>query len=176
MAATKKLPVILVFGDLAAIGMIVVTIVAWKMGTAAFLGAQGFLMYLFPVVLAIVAVLVEKRRKGGILSFREALRPVFGVMVLAVVLQVLFAWALVHYIDPAFGRALAPLALEKSVAVYRQAGTPEPELQRMIADAKGSDPFSFGAMMIGLARNCIVGFVISAGIAAVVGQRIIKRG
>lgn len=175
MAATKKIPVILLFGDLAAIGMIFMTILAWKNGVQAFLGNEGYLMYLFPLVLAVVAAVVKKRQEGGILSFRGALKPAFGVMVLSMALQVLFAWVLVKYIDPGFGRKLPPAVLEKAIATYRRFGAPEDDIQRMIADSKGSDPFSFGAMLTGLARNYIVGFVAAVAIAAVVGQRIVKQ-
>lgn len=171
MTEAKKVPVILLYGGAAAIGMIGVTIVAWRGGINSFLGNEGYLMYLFPLVLAVVAGLVEKRRKAGVLGFREALKPIFGVMVLSVALQVLFAWILVKWIDPGFGRALVPAVLEKQIAVFRRNGVPEVDIERMVSDAKGLDPFSFGSMMVGLARNCIVGFIAAVGLSAVIGQR-----
>jgi hypothetical protein len=176
MAAAKKIPTAVLFGVLAALGMIAVTIITYFHGIYSFIGTGSYFMYLFPVVFAVVAPLVEKRRKGGLLGFRQALKVSFGTIVLALAIQVLFAWILVKWIDPRFGRALPAAVLKQTEATWRRFGVPEDEIDSGLALEKGSDPFSFGRMLTGLARNYIVGFIVAVLCAAVIGQRIINRG
>ena len=172
MAEAKKIPVTLLLGGIAALGMIALTIIDWRAGVEAFLG--NYWMYLFPFVVAILATIVEKRRKGGVLSFRDALKPAFGVIVLSLAIQTLFTWILVKWIDPAFGRKLPDAVLVKIAATYRRFGAPEDEVKRAVDAAKGTDPFSFISMFKGLALNYIVGFIVAVLIAAIIGQRILR--
>jgi hypothetical protein len=171
MAQKKSIPVIPLFGGLGALGMILFTIGTYKAGTQTFISSIVFLMYLIPVVLAIVGVLVEKKRQQGYIEFRAALRICFGVIVLALAAQVIFAWVLLHGIDPAFGRSLPPAVLVKTEAAYRRFGMSEDEISRNIADLKGTDPFSFSSIAIGLARNCILGFLIALVPAALISSK-----
>jgi hypothetical protein len=178
MAATKKIPVILLYGSLAALGMIAVTTITYLGGVDAFLGKGGtaYLMYVFPIALAIVAALADRRRKGGILGFRAALKACFGVIVLALAIQTIFTLILVKWIDPRFGRSLPAAVVAKMESTYRQHGVPEDEIARSVADQKGSDPFGFGPMLVGLARKYIVGFPVAVLFAAIIGQRMTNRG
>ena len=166
----------LVYGGIAALGMIGVTVVTWKNGMDAFLSMGAYSMYIFPVDLAIVATLAEKKRRNGVLSFREALKPAFGTIVVALVIHAIFTLVLVKWIDPGFGRKLPDAVAAKMEATYRRFGVPEDEIAGAVADQKKSDPFGFGATFWGLAQKCIVGFVISALIAAIIGQRLPKPG
>jgi hypothetical protein len=171
MAVLKKIPVTLLYGAVAALGMILVTIATYTGGIQTFIGSTAYLMYLVPVVLAIVAALAERKGKGEALSFRAALKVCFGVIVLALAVQTLFTWILVHFIDPRFGQALPSAVLAKTEATFRRFGVPEDEISKTIAEEKGKDPFSFGGMLTGLARNYIVGFLIAVLLAALIGQR-----
>src|SRR5262249_29705550 len=108
----------------------------------------------------------QKRRRGGQLGFRDALKACFGVIVFSLAIQMLFTWILVKYIDPRFGRALPEAVLRKEEATWRRFGVPEDEISKALQLEKGSDPFSFGRMLTGLARNYIVGFIIAVGVAA----------
>jgi Protein of unknown function (DUF4199) len=171
MTQKKSIPVILLYGGLAALGMILFTVATYKGGTEMFISNIVFLMYLIPVVFAVIGVLVEKKRGRGFIGFRAGLRICFGIIVLALAVQMIFGWTLLHLIDPAFGRSLPPAVLVKTEAAYRRFGMPEDEISRNIADLKGSDPFSFSAMAIGLARNCILGFLIALVPAAAASGR-----
>lgn len=171
MAQRKPIPVILLFGGIAALCMILFTFRTYKGGTQMFISNIVFLMYLIPVVLAVVGVLVEKKRQQGYIEFRAALRICFGVIVLALAVQAIFTWVLLHLIDPAFGRTLPPAVLTQTEAAFRRIGMPEEEISMNIADRKGADPFSISAMAIGLARNCILGFLIALVPAALIRRK-----
>ena len=175
MGAIKKMPVALLYGSIAALGMIGVTTLSYLRGTQAFIGSAAYLMYVFPLVLAVVAALAEKRRKAGLLPFRDALKACFGVIVLSLAVQTLFTWILVKWIDPAFGRSLPAAVLTKMEATSRQFHIPEEDIASSLAEQKKSDPFGVGPMLTGLARNYIVAFPVAVLFAAVIGQRIVNR-
>ncbi|GGA85931.1 DUF4199 family protein [Puia dinghuensis] len=175
MAAAKKIPVTLLYGSLAALGMIGVTVITYLNGTQAFIGGAAYLMYVFPVVLAIVAALAQKRRKGGILGFRDALKACFGVIVLSLAVQTVFTLILVKWIDPRFGRALPDAVLTKMESTYRRFHVPEDEIASSLAEQKKSDPFSVGPMLWGLALKYIIGFPVAVLFAAIIGQRLVNR-
>ena len=174
MAMAKKIPVVLLYGILASLGMIAVTTITYLRGVNAFLGPSAYLMYLFPVVLAVIAALAQKRRKGGIVSFRDALKACFGVIVLALAIQTLFTLILVKWVDPGFGRALPGAVLAKMESTFRQFHVPEDEIASSLAEQKKSDPFAVAPMLVGLARKYIIGFPIAVLFAAVIGQRVTR--
>jgi hypothetical protein len=171
MAEPKKIPVTLFFGLAAALCMILFTIGSYKGGPKLFIGDIVFLMYLFPFVLAIVAAVVEKKQCQGYLDFRSALKICFGVIVLALAVQAVFTWTLVHMIDPAFDRALRPAVLEQTETTYRRFGMPEDEIRRNLVALKDTDPFDPGGILLGLARNYIVGFLISLLLAFILKKK-----
>ncbi|HLZ89533.1 MAG TPA: DUF4199 domain-containing protein [Puia sp.] len=173
MAATKKIPVPVLYGAIAALGMILVTLATYYGGVDMFIGNVAYLMYLFPIALAVVGALVQKKVNGGILGFQDALKACFGVIVLALAVQTLFTWILVRFIDPRFGQALPAAVLAKTEATFRRFGVPEDEISKTLAEEKGKDPFSLGRMLTGLARNYIVGFPVAVLLAAIIGQRLV---
>ena len=176
MTQGKKIPLVALFGGLASLGMILFTLGAYKEGTEAFLGPMVFLMYLIPVACGTMAALIERRRRGGWLEFRIALRTIFGIMVVAMAVQMLFTWLLVHVIDPGFGRALAPVVLAKMETAWRRFGMPDADIEKNIAAARGEDSFAFGSMLFGLARDYVLGFLISLILAAAIKRKKTAEG
>ena len=166
--AQKKVSVTLLYGGIASLCIVLFTIATWRGGVNTFLGNVAYFMYLIPVGFAIAGGLAAKKRGHGFIGFRAALQVCFGIIVLTLAVQLLFIWILVHLIDPPFGQALIPVALAKMVATYKQLGMPEDQLAKNVEAAKGTDPFSFGSMAMGLARNYIVGFLIAALMAALI--------
>jgi hypothetical protein len=170
MVQRKKMPVIVLYGGLASLCLILFTVVTWRGGTSVFLGNTAYLMYLIPVVFAIVAALVERHRQG-FLEFRPALTICFGIIVLSLAIQRVFAWTLVHFIDPAFGRTLGPAVLANMEAAYRRFGMPEDQIRANIEAAKNTDPFAFGNMATGLAYTYVLFFLIALLLAAIIRRK-----
>jgi hypothetical protein len=168
MVQWKKIPVTIGFGGISSLCILLFTIGTWRGGTEVFIGNIAYAMYLIPVVFAIVAALVEKRRRQGVLGFRPALTICFGIIVLSLAVQRVFTWILVHLIDPAFGRTLGPAVLANTEAAYRRFGMPEDEISTNIAAAKNSDPFGFGSMALGLAYTYVLFFLIAVLLAAII--------
>jgi hypothetical protein len=171
MTQRKPISLTLLYGGIAALGMIVFTFCTYKAGTDTFLGPVVWAMYLLPLTCGVIAGLTERKRQGGYLDFRGALKIIFGIFVLALAVQVLFTWLLVHVIDPHFGEALGPAVLAKMEAAYRRFNYSDDEIRRNIEAAKGTDAFSFGSILLGLARDYVLGFLICLVLAAIIKRK-----
>ncbi len=171
MGNKRTIPVVLLYGGIAALAMILFTIGTYRGGVQTFISNIVYLMYLIPVGFGIAAALVEKSRRQGFIDFRAALKACFGVMVLSLAIQAIFTWILVHVIDPGFDAALRPAVLAQTEAAYRRFGMPEDEIGKNIAALKDTDPFAPSGTAIGLARNYIVGFLIAVLVSAVVRHK-----
>lgn len=162
----QKIPVILLYGGIASLCIVLYTIGTWRGGITTFIGAAAYGMYLIPVAFAIAGGLAAKKSGRGFIGFRAVLKVCFGIIVLALGIQMVFTWLLVHVVDPRFGRELIPAVMAKMEATYRHFGMPEEEISRNVDAVKDTDPFGFSSMAIGLARNYILGFLIAALMAA----------
>ena len=171
MAAKKPISPTLICGAIAALGMILITFGVYRGGVQTFIDGRVRFMYLIPLTGGIIASLIERRRGGGYLEFRIALRNIFGILVVSMALQLLFTWLLLHVIDPHFGEAVNPAVLDKMEQTYRRFGMPEDQIRRNIDPQKGTDSFSFGNMFFGLALYSIFGFLISLTLAAIVKRK-----
>jgi hypothetical protein len=167
----KPISVRLLFGGIAALVMLGITFVAYKGGADTFLNQAFFLDNLIPLVCGFLATFIQKKRHDGYLEFRDALKIIFGTLVAALALQVVFIWLLLHVFDPHFGQTLGPLSLVKTEATYRRFGVPEEEIRKSIAEQRGTDPFSFKSLILGTAIYYVLGFVVSAGLAAIVKRK-----
>lgn len=140
-------------------------------GPKVFVGDIGFLRYPIILLLSVLAVLKEKRDKGGQLEFRAAQRTGFTVSALALTVQGLFTSLLVMMSKPAFRDGLIQAVADRTASAYRAIGTREEDITRMLADQKDTNPFSFSSTLQGLAYNYIVFFLISLLIAAILKTR-----
>jgi hypothetical protein len=170
MTTTKKPSIPLLYGAIAGGVMILFTLATWWGGPAVFIGRTGYLKYLLVIAIAVVAGIAARKQNGNYLEFRPALRACFGTLVIGMAVQTLFAWLLLQ-MDPKFKQALMPVVIAQTEATYRSFRFSEDDITRMVADVKAGDPFSFGSMLAGLARIYIILFLVSLGLAAVVGQR-----
>jgi hypothetical protein len=172
MPAPKQRSLALIYGLIASICLIGLTFGTYKGGVEAFLGWIGnVLRYPILVGLAIAAALTERRRNGGYLEFRAGLKTCFSIFVLALTIQTLFAWLLVNVIDPHFKQLLVIAMPQRIAETYRQFGVNEEQLNRAVAEAKGSDPFTFVRMFQGIGYNYVLHFLIALLIAAVVRKK-----
>lgn len=171
MTKRKPLSVLLLFGGIAILVMLSITFMAYRGGPTAFLDQAIILINLIPLVCGVIASFIKRKQQGGYLEFREALKIIFGILAMALTVQVLFVFLLSHVFDPPFGKALGPASLVKTEAAYRRFGMPEDEISRNIDALRGTDPFSARNSFLGLAWYCVLGFPVSLILAAVIKRK-----
>ncbi|HXB96384.1 MAG TPA: DUF4199 domain-containing protein [Puia sp.] len=168
---SPKISTAVLYGLIAGLLLIGLTFGTYEGGIRVFISPVSYLGYVILIALAIAAALVEKKRGGGYLEFRDAVKASFTVFVIGLALQTLFYWLLLHVIDTHFQQALAQAIQVRTIAAMRSYGWTEDAIQRAIADEKGSDQFSPGRTLTGLALIYIVLFLVSLLIAAMVRRK-----
>ena len=167
----RKISISLTCGLVAGLAMILLTTVLYLSGVNAYLGPAAYLGYAILLTMAIVAPLREKKDGGGYLEFRDALKAAFLVFVVALLLQTLFSWVLMNYIDPAFRQAVEQAILEKIEKLMVRMNLSQDDIDRTLAKQRGSDQFSLSRTMMGLGVSYIVYFLIALVIAAIVKKK-----
>lgn len=171
MAAPKKLSITLIYGSIASVCLILLTIGTWLSGVQTFLGWVANLKYPLLIGFAITAVLLEKRRNGGYLDFRAALKTCFAIFVLALAIQTLFTWLLMNVIDTHFKEQVLRAIPVKMAEAYKRFGMSDDQVSQAIEEEKGSDPFTLGRMLQGMGFTYILHFLIALLIAAIVRRK-----
>lgn len=167
----RKISIPLICGLIAGLAMILLTTVLYLSGINAYLGSAAYLGYAILLGMAIVAPLREKKAGGGYLEFRDALKAAFLVFVIALLLQTLFSWVLMNYIDPAFRQAVEQAIVEKTEKLMLRMGLSQDKIDEMQARDRGVNQFSLSRSMMGLAVFYIVLFLVSLVIAAFVKKK-----
>ena len=90
------------------------------------------------------------------------------VFVTAFLIQTVFNYVLLKYIDTSFRDELTRLTLEKTEALLRRFGAPESEIEKTLEAAGNADSYSIKNLILGFGMMCILFFLISLIIAAIV--------
>ena len=141
-------------------------------GIRAFMSPVSYLGYVVLVGWGVAAVLIRKKNNGGYLDFQEAVKTCFRIFVIGLALQTLFYWLLLNVFDPHFKQILTQASSIRAKEVYQRfGGMSEDQAQRAIDKEQGSDQFSLGRMLMGLAFIYIILFIVALLIAAVVRRK-----
>lgn len=168
---SRKISIALTCGLIGGLAMILLTTVLYLAGVDAFIGKAAYLGFLIPLAMAITAPLLEKKARGGFLEFRDALKAAFLVFVIAYLLQALFNWALLNYIDQPFRQAVEQATLQKTEKFLQGMGLSQEKIDEAIAQQRGVNQFALSKTMLGLAIWYVVLFLISLLIAAIVRKK-----
>ena len=105
---------LLQFGGLSALVAVLVFVVIYIMGAEYFLSPLVWISsYAMPLFFSIWASILVKRKQGGYLEFREALKINFGVLVITGFVSTIFSFLMFNFIDQAFAESFKSLPLKK---------------------------------------------------------------
>lgn len=159
----------LLYGTIGGLAMIVFTLCLYLAGVQAFGNMMlGLLGYAIIITVAVLAASKQKQLNGRYLPFGTALKTVFTVFVLAFLLQTIFNYVLLNYIDTSFRDSLTQLTIEKTEALLRKFGAPESEIEKTLQSMGSADSYSIKNLFLGFGMMCIVSFLIALIIAAIV--------
>jgi len=166
---TRRMPITLLFGLVAALCMICFVAGTWLAGPEAFNGSTVWLGRCIVLLIAAIAATVEKRARGGVIDFRSALKVAYGVLVLAILAQSLMIWLIPNVFDPHFNQRLIPVMLADAERRYRQFGGNDPQgLQAVLNDIRTNNQFSLGRVISGTGFQLVLFFIIALLIAVTV--------
>lgn len=158
----------LTYGLIAGLVITLATLIQYLGGIKSYMSPVGFLSYVLLIVVAVLAGNRQKKLNGGYLEFSEALKITFSVFASALLLQTLFTYVLLNFIDPSFKEAVAQEVLNKTEDFMRGFGASDTQIDEALENQRGSDPFAFSKMILGYGISCIVWFVVSLIISAII--------
>lgn len=167
----KKISFALTYGLIGGLAMVLLTTILYLAGVGAFLGPFAYWGNAIPLVLAIVAVLAEKKARGGYIELRDALKACFLVFVIALALQTLFNWVLLNFIDQPFRQAVEQETMLRTEKWLQRMGLDQEKVDEAISREQGVNHFTIPKLMMGLAIWYIVLFLVSLLIAAIVRKK-----
>lgn len=110
------------------------------------------------------ATLNARAENEGLFSFREGLRPAFGVYVLASITYFIFNYVLYNYINPDLPEIQREIMVQQAADVAEKLG--RPELQEQMENIKAEDlRVSIKNSSLGFMLSLMGGFVLSSIIA-----------
>lgn len=157
----------LTYGLIAGLIVCLITLVQYLGGLKAYLSPVGFLSYILMIVIAVLAAKKQREMNGDHLEFGEALKVTFSVFASALLLQTLFTYVLLNFIDPSFKEAVGQEVMNKTEEMMRGMGASDSTIDEALESQRGSDQFALSKMLLGYALWCIVWFIVALIISAI---------
>lgn len=156
------------YGLVAGLVITVVTLLQYLGGVEMYLSPVGYISYLVVITMAVLAALKVRASNGGFLDFSEALKTTFMVFAIALILQTLFVYILLNFIDIPFKQALAVETLNKSEIALKKFNFSDSEIDKIIDSEREKDQFTIGRMLLGYGISCILSFIFCLLISLIV--------
>ena len=137
------------------------------MGSEQFL-SYGWFNYIILIVIAVLAGLAKKKANDNYLPFPEALKTVFGTMVLAMLIQTIFNYVLFNYIDVPFSEAIKQASIDKGEQIMKRLNVPQDDIDKYLDKAAKDNPNSLSNLLMGFGIFSIVSFIIALIISAII--------
>jgi hypothetical protein len=158
----------LTYGLIAGLIVCVITLLQYLGGLDMYLSPVGYVSYLVVITLAVLAALKVRRENEGFLEFSQALKITFSVFAAALLLQSIFTYILLNFIDTAFKDAVAQEVLNKTEQMMRNFGASDSQIEKAIEEERNKDQFAPGRVLLGYAISCIVSFIFCLLISVIV--------
>ncbi|HSB91937.1 MAG TPA: DUF4199 domain-containing protein, partial [Flavitalea sp.] len=124
--------------------------------------------YIILIFIAVMAGLAKKKANDGYLPFPEALKTVFGTMILAMFIQMIFNYVLFNFIDVPFSEAIKQASIDKGEQMLKRFNAPQDDIDKYLDKMAKDNPNSIGNLVMGFAIFAIVAFLISLIISAII--------
>lgn len=159
------------YGLIGGLILAVLLLVLYMGGVELFLSPLAYLSYLIIIVIAVMAAIRKRKANDGFLEFGEALKITFSVFAIAFLIQFVFNFILMNYIDTGFRDAVTQASFDKVEQMMRNFGASDQEIDTYMEKAMEEDAHSFKNLFLGYAIWCIVFFIISLIISAIVKRK-----
>jgi len=161
----------LTYGLIGGLSISVFTLLLYVGGLKYYVSGLAFIPFFIVGTLAVLAGLQLKKQSGGYLSTAEALKVVFTVFVLSFLLQLLFNYILLNYIDIPFRDAVTQYTVDKAEQVMKRFGAPDSDIEKMRVSASDPKNYSLGRLLLSYSMWCILYFIISVIIALIIRKK-----
>ncbi len=159
------------YGLISALVGVLFYIILYLGGVKLFMSPVAYIAYLIPIVFATLATIKAKSNNGGFLEFSQALKIAFGVFVITSLATTVLSYVLMNFIDTDFAQAMQQATLEMTEKMMKKFGASQDQIDKALTEASKKSPFTLGKMALGFAFSCILWFLFSLIIAAIVKKK-----
>lgn len=165
----KRSNVGMIYGLIGGIACIIFSLCLYLAGPESFTNmGVGLGMYAVIITIAVLAGLAQKKQNGGYIDFGTALKTAFVTFAIAFLLQTLFNFVLLNYINPGFRDELTRVSMEKMERMMKSWNVPESEIEKGMERMANQNSYSFGNVILGYGMMCIISCIVSLIIAAII--------
>lgn len=157
----------LIYGLINGVAGIALTLLLYVGGVQWFTSPVAYLGYAIPIVIACLGASRQKKLQSGFLEFGEALKTVFLIFVTGTLVNILFNYILFNIIDVPFRQAMMQEAATKTERIMQKLGAPQDQIDKTVDQMINGNNYTFGKLFLGFAIACIIWFIISLIIAAI---------
>jgi hypothetical protein len=170
-AASPKRSVTWLYGVAAGVALSLCSTFFYKQGAAVFVSNLSYIRWLLLIAFGIASALHAKQRNGGWIGLQAATKACFLVFVIGFAIETLFTWFLLNTLDPKFKLEVSQAALTRAMNFYRNYGMSESDTEKALDMQRGTDQFTLGKMIMGLALFYILFFIFALIIAVIVKKK-----
>jgi hypothetical protein len=160
--------VALTYGLIAGLVITVITLLQYLGGLDMYLSPVGYISYLIIITMAVLAALKVRKSNEGFLEFSQALKVTFTVFAIAMLIQTIFTYVLLNFIDVSFKEALSQEVMNKSEIMLKKLGFSDSQIDAQLEKERNTDQFAFARVLLGYAISCIVAFIFCLLISLIV--------
>ncbi len=168
MSQEQKLNAGLLYGLILGGVSILFTLGLYLAGAEAFVSPIAYAGLVFPIILSVIAGIAHKKANGGFLEFGQALKTCFTVFVIGTLISTLFSYVLFNFIDIPFQQALNQETAKVTEAFMKKLGAPNDQVQKTVDTILTGENYTLSKLLLNYALMCIVWFLLSLIIAAIV--------
>ena len=161
----------LLYGLISAGLVILLTVIQYVGGVKWFLSPLAYLGFVIPIVMAVLGGLVHKKANGGFLEFKDALKTVFTVFTINIILTMLFVYVLFNFIDVPFRQALSQEAAVYTEEMFEKLKVPQDQIDKAVAETLNGNSYALKNQLLAMAMGSIVWFIVSLIIAAIIKKK-----
>jgi hypothetical protein len=166
--AEAKSNVGLSYGLIAGLIITMITLLQYLGGLDMYLSPIGYISYLVIITMAVLAALKVRKSNEGFLEFSQALKVTFTVFVVAMLIQTIFTYVLMNFIDVSFKEAVSQEVMNKSEIMLKKFGLSDSQIDAQLEKERSTDQFALGRVLLGYAISCIVAFIFCLLISLIV--------
>lgn len=166
--AEAKSNVGLTYGLIGGLIITVITLLQYLGGLDMYLSPVSYISYLVVITMAVLAALKVRKSNEGFLEFSQALKVTFTVFAIAMLIQTIFTYVLMNYIDVSFKEAVSQEILNKTEITLKKLGFSDSQIDTQIEKERTTDQFAFQKVLLGYAVSCIVAFIFCLLISLIV--------
>jgi len=160
-----------IYGVITGVAAIAYTIILYVGGLEWFTSPLSYVAFCIPIVIAVLGGLKQKKLQGGYITFKEALKTLFIIFVIFIVMDALFNHLLLNVIDVPFREALmqdAGVRMEKFMA---KMGANQETIDKAVSELSNPENFTFKKIFVGILFRCVGWFIVALIIAAIIKKK-----